>query len=110
MILPMQVDTRMLRGRKAGDGNKPPGVLDPEDVTDYYIFVLSEYANRINDELIYPSSYEAMKLIIREIPEEKKESWDTFKTYLEEKSPNLYTDVKKLGKLCEFIVDRSKLA
>ncbi|MHA2394275.1 MAG: SDR family NAD(P)-dependent oxidoreductase [Promethearchaeota archaeon] len=106
MILPMQVDTKMLRGRRAGDGNKPPGVLDPEDLIDYYLFVLSDNANKLNDELIYPSSFEAMKMIIKETPEEKKENWNVFKDYLEAKSPNLYKEVKKLNNLAEFILNR----
>ncbi len=108
MILPMQVDTRMLRGRRAGDGNKPPNVLNPEDLNDYYLFVLSKYGNRVNDELIYPTSFEAMKMIIKGTPEEKKENWDLFKEFLEDKSPNLYEEVKKLGKLGEFILNQSK--
>lgn len=108
MVLPMQVDTKMLRGRRAGDGNKPPGVLDPEDLIDYYLFLLSDNANRINDELIYPSNFEAMKMIIKKAPEEKRENWETFKLYLEEISPNLYNDVKKYGKLGEFILNHSK--
>jgi len=108
MILPMQVDTKLLRGRRAGDGNKPSGVLNPEDLNEYYLFVLSEYANRLNDELIYPSSFEAMKMIIKETPEEKRENWETFKEFLEEKSPSLYNDVKKVNKLAEFILNRSK--
>jgi len=108
MILPLQVDTKLLRGRRAGDGNKPPGVLNPEDLNDYYLFVLSDKANRVNDELIYPSNFEAMKMIIKEASEEKKEDWDTFKVFLEEKSPNLYNNVKKYEKLGEFILDRSK--
>lgn len=108
MILPMQVDTKMLRGRRAGDGNKPPNVLNPEDLNDYYLFVLSDYGNRVNDELIYPSSFEAMKMIMKETPEEKKENWNIFKEFLEDKSPNLYEDVKKLGKLGEFILNQSK--
>jgi len=108
MILPMQVDTKMLRGRRAGDGNKAPGVLAPEDLSDYYLYLLSEETNRVSDELIYPSSFEAMKMIIKETPEEKKENWEIFKAYLEEISPNLYNDVKKYGKLGEFILNRSK--
>ncbi len=108
MVLPMQVDTKMLRGRRAGDGNKPPGVLDPEDLIGYYLFLLSDDANRINDELIYPSNFEAMKMIIKKAPEEKRENWETFKLYLEEISPNLYNDVKKYGKLGEFILNHSK--
>jgi 3-oxoacyl-[acyl-carrier protein] reductase len=108
MILPMRVDTKLLRGRRAGDGNKPPGVLAPEDLNDYYLYVLSDMANKVNDELIYPSNFEAMKMIIKEAPEEKKENWDVFKEYLEEKSPNLYNNIKKFGMLGEFILDRSK--
>ncbi len=107
MILPMQVDTKMLRGRRAGDGDKPPGVLDPEDLDDYYLFFLSDDANRINDELIYPSNFEALKMIIKKTPEEKKENWEIFKEYLEANSPNLYNEVKKYGKLGEFILNRS---
>jgi 3-oxoacyl-[acyl-carrier protein] reductase len=107
MVLPMQVDTKMLRGRSAGDGNKAPGVLDPEDLEDYYLFLLSDDANKINDELIYPSFFEAMKMIIKETPEEKKKNWDIFKEYLDEKSPNLYENLKKSGKLGEFILKRS---
>ncbi|MFX1280992.1 MAG: SDR family NAD(P)-dependent oxidoreductase [Promethearchaeota archaeon] len=108
MILPMQVDTKLLRGRRAGDGNKPPGVLDPIDLTDYYLFALSEEANRINDELIYPSNFEALKMIIREAPVDQKQDWDHFKQFLEEKSPNLYNNIKKLSKLGEFILNRLK--
>lgn len=108
MVLPMQVDTKMLRGKRAGDGNKPPGVLDPENLIDYYLFLLSDNANRINDNLIYPSNFEAMKMIIKETPEEKRENWETFKIYLEESSPSLYNDIKKYGRLGEFILNRSK--
>ena len=108
MVLPMQVDTKMLRGRKAGDGNKPPGVLDPENLIDYYLFLLSDNANRFNDNLIYPSNFEAIKMIIKDTPEEKRENWDTFKVYLEESFPTLYNDVKKYGRLGEFILNRSK--
>ncbi len=82
--------------------------MDPEDLDDYYLFFLSDNANRINDELIYPSNFEAMKMILKKTPEEKRENWETFKLYLEEISPNLYNDVKKYGKLGEFILNRSK--
>ncbi|MFX1571436.1 MAG: SDR family NAD(P)-dependent oxidoreductase [Promethearchaeota archaeon] len=104
MILPTQVDTKMLRGRRAGDGNKPPGVLDPEDLKEYYLFLMSDYGNRMNDELIYPSYFEPVKKIIKEVPDEKKGSWDTFKNFLEENSPNIYENVKKFGKLVEFML------
>ena len=107
MILPMQVDTKMLRGRSAGDGNKAPGVLDPKDLIDYYLFVLSDEANSLNDELIYPSSFEAMKMIIKKTPDEMKENWEVFKKHLEETSPNLYDNIKKPSKLAEFILNRS---
>ncbi|KKN10919.1 hypothetical protein LCGC14_1031710 [marine sediment metagenome] len=107
MILPMQVDTRMLRGRSAGDGNKPPNVLNPEDVNDYYLFVLSDYGNKVNDELIYPSSFEALKMIIKETPKKEKENWEVFKEYLKEKSPKIFENVKKLGKLVDFIISHS---
>lgn len=106
MILPMQVDTKMLRGRRAGDGNKAPGVLDPEDLDDYYLYLLSDDANRVNDELIYPKTFEAMKLIIKKAPKEKIKNWETFKIYLEEVSQTMYNEVKKNGKLGEFILNR----
>ncbi|MHA2400008.1 MAG: SDR family NAD(P)-dependent oxidoreductase [Promethearchaeota archaeon] len=108
MVLPMQVDTKMLRGRRAGDGNKAPGVLDPEDLDDYYLFLLSDKANRMNNVLIYPSYFEAMKLLRTKAPEDKITNWETFKTYIEEASPNLYTEIKKFGQLGEFILSRSK--
>lgn len=108
MVLPMQVDTKMLRGRSAGDGNKAPGVLDPEDLNDYYLFLLSDRANRVNDMLIYPNTFEALKLIIKKAPKEKIENWDTFKIFLEEVSQNMYNEVKKYGKLGEFILNRSR--
>ena len=108
MILPMKVDTRLLRGRRAGDGNKAPGVLDPKDLDDYYLFLLSHEANRTHDELIYPSTFEAMKLIIKKTPDDKKRNWEVFKEFLEHNSPNLYSEVKKYGKLCEFILNRSR--
>ena len=75
---------------------------------DYYLFVLSDEANKLNDKLIYPSSFEAMKMIIKEAATEKKENWETFKSYLEETAPNLYNDVKKFSKLAEFIFNRLK--
>lgn len=108
MILPMQVDTKLLRGRKAGDGNKPPGVLDPEDLIDYYLFALSDQANKLTDELIYPSNFEAIKMIIKGTPEEHKQDWDKFKEFLNEKSPNLHNSIKKSGGLGEFIFNRLK--
>lgn len=108
MILPTQVDTKMLRGRRAGDGNKPPGVLDPEDLNEYYLFLMSDDANRIHDQLIYPSAFEAMKKVIRECPGDKKENWDNFSKYLEENSPKVFENIKKQSTLGEFIFNRLK--
>ncbi len=108
MILPTQVDTKLLRGRRAGDGNKPPGVLDPEELNDYYLFLMSDYANRMNDELIYPSYFEAARKFITEAPGDKKDNWEVFQDYLKEKSPRVYDNVKKLGNLMDFILIRSK--
>jgi len=107
MILPLQVDTKMLRGRKAGDGNKPPGVINPEDLNDFYIFMMSDKANRIHDELIYPSDFEHVKKIINEAPADKKENWDTFKDFLEDKAPKTFSNVKKLKSLIEYFLAHS---
>lgn len=107
MILPTMVDTRLARGRKAGDGNKPPYVMDPEDVNDYYIFLLSENANRIDNALIFTNDFDEVKKFLSEAPSGKNDNWDVFKDYLEENSPNTYANVKKLGKLVDFIIKSS---
>ena len=106
-ILPTMVDTRMLRGRKAGDGEKPDNVMNPWDLDDYYIFLLSENANRIDDQLIVTADMQQVKRIINEAPADKKENWETFKGYLEEQSPKLFASVKKLGKLIEYLIIKS---
>ena len=108
MVLPTQVDTRLLRGKKAGDGNKPEHVLNPSDLNEYYIFLLSEYANRVDDALIFTYDINETKKILREAPVNKKENWDTFKEFLREKSPELYEKVKNQGKLIDFIILREK--
>lgn len=105
-ILPTMVDTRLLRGSKAGDGNKPPGVLDPSDLTDYYIFLLTDDSNRINDELITSSDFKEIEKIIAEAPVDKKENLDVFMNYLEESSPKIYENVKKLKKLIEYLMKK----
>ncbi|MFW9929460.1 MAG: SDR family NAD(P)-dependent oxidoreductase, partial [Candidatus Thorarchaeota archaeon] len=99
MVLPTQVDTRLLRGKKAGDGNKAAHVLDPSDLNDYYIFLLSDFANRMNDILIFTYDIEETKKILHDAPEDKKDSWVNFKDYLNQKSPELYEKVENLGKL-----------
>jgi 3-oxoacyl-[acyl-carrier protein] reductase len=106
-ILPTMVDTRMLRGRKAGDGNKPDNVMNPWDLNDYYIFALSDLANKIDNELIITSDIQDVMKIIQKAPADKKESWEVFKRYLEEVSPRLSNDVKKLGKLIEYLIKKS---
>jgi 3-oxoacyl-[acyl-carrier protein] reductase len=105
-ILPTMVDTRLLRGSKAGDGNKPPSVMDPSDLTAYYIFLLSEDANRINDELIFTSDFEQIQKLMSEAPAEKKENIDTFMDFLEEKASKIYANVRKLKKLVQFLMDK----
>jgi len=106
-ILPTMVDTRMLRGRKAGDGNKPDNVMNPWDLNDYYIFVLSDLANKVNNELIITSDIQDVMKIIQKAPVDKKQSWEVFKGYLEEVSPRLSKDVNKLGKLIEYLISKS---
>ncbi|MFX1447893.1 MAG: SDR family NAD(P)-dependent oxidoreductase [Promethearchaeota archaeon] len=104
MILPTMVDTRMLRGKKTGDGNKPPNVMDPQELNDYYVFLLSEDANKIDDTLIFVNDFEEIKKFLSVAPSGKRESWDVFKDYLEENAPNTFANVKKLGKLIDFII------
>lgn len=107
MILPTMVDTQLLRGKKAGDGNKPDNVMNPEELIDYYLFLLSDDANRISDELIYTSDFESLKKILKEIPEDKKKDWDSLKEYLEEKEPSIYENVRKIRRLVEFLLKRA---
>jgi len=107
MILPTMVDTRLARGRKAGDGDKPPNVMDAQELNDYYIFLLSENANRIDNTLIFTNDFVEVKKCLSEAPSGKNDNWDVFKDYLEENSPNTYANVKKLGKLVDFIIKSS---
>jgi 3-oxoacyl-[acyl-carrier protein] reductase len=106
MILPTMVDTQLLRGKKAGKGETPPGVMKPEELNLYYLFLLSDYANRVNDELIYPNEFEPLKELIEETPEDHKQSWDLFSTYLEQNEPTIYENVKKNRRLVTFFLDR----
>ena len=106
MILPTMVDTRLLRGKKAGDGEKPPNVMNPEDLIDYYLFLLSDNANKINNALIYTNDFEEIKRLLRDAPENNRQSWERFKDYLEEKAPRLYVNVRNLGNLVDFIITR----
>ena len=102
------VDTRLLRGRKAGDGNKDDFVMNPWDLNEYYLFLLSDEANRINDELIYTQDFQQIKTIISEAPANKKVNLDTFQQFLEEQNPRLYSSVKKLKKFIGFLLERNQ--
>ncbi|MHA1150350.1 MAG: SDR family NAD(P)-dependent oxidoreductase [Promethearchaeota archaeon] len=104
MLLPTMVDTQLLRGKKAGNGNKPDNVMNPWDLNDYYIFLLSPEANRVNNELITTSDIEAAIKHIKAAPLEKKVDW---RTYLEETASKVYTPIKKQGKLIDFLMFRN---
>jgi 3-oxoacyl-[acyl-carrier protein] reductase len=107
MVLPTQVDTRLLRGKKAGDGNKPAHVLNPSDLSDFYIFLLSDNANRIDNALMFTWDFFEIKKLLTKAPSGKKENWEVFKQYLEEKESEIYERVKDLGKFVDFIINRS---
>lgn len=108
MVLPTMVDTQLLRGDKAGDGNAPPSVMQPEDLSDYYVFLLSDDASRVSDELVISTDYDKIKSIINETPEDKKADWDTFKSYLEEEHSKAYEKVRKNWRLIKFLLEKSK--
>jgi 3-oxoacyl-[acyl-carrier protein] reductase len=108
MVLPTQVDTRLLRGKKAGDGNKADHVLDPSDLNEYYLFLLSDYANKVDNSLIFTYDIKETKKILREAPENKKDNWDNFQEYLKMESPEIHEKVKNQDKLIDFIITREK--
>lgn len=108
MVLPTQVDTRLLRGKSAGDGNKPAHVLNPWDLNDYYLFLLCDDANRVDNALIFAYDFNEVKKLLDKVPSGKKENWEVFKDFLEENAPKVYENVKNLGKLVDFIITRSK--
>lgn len=105
-MLPTMVDTKLLRGSKAGDGNKAPGVMDPDDLNKYYIFLLSDSAARVNNELLITSDIQTAENLLKEAPVDKKENWNTMKEYLEQTAPKALENVKKLGKLFEFLIKK----
>lgn len=105
-VLPTMVDTRLARGRKAGDGNKPENVLNPWDLDDIYVFFMSDGANRSNDLLIFTNDLFKSLKMLENAPEGKSGSWDNFKDYLAENESKTYANVKKLGKLIDFIIER----
>lgn len=104
MVLPTQVDTRMLRGSKAGDGNKSPNVMAPQELNDYYLFLLSEEANKTDNALIFTTDFKEVRKLLSEAPSGKSERWEVFKPYLEENAPKIYSKVRKLGKLVDFLI------
>ncbi|MFX0042390.1 MAG: SDR family NAD(P)-dependent oxidoreductase [Candidatus Hodarchaeota archaeon] len=108
MVLPTQVDTRLLRGKNAGDGHKPPHVLNPWDLNDYYLFLLSDDGNKLDNGLIFAYDFNEVKKILNEAPSGKKENWEVFKDFLQETAPKVYENVKRLGNLVDFIIARSK--
>ena len=108
MVLPTQVDTRLLRGKKAGDGNKPDSVLNPWDLNDFYLFLLCDDANRVDNALMFAWDFNEVKKLLTEAPSGKKENWEVFKDYLRERAPKIYENVKNLGKAVDFIIARSK--
>jgi len=105
MVLPTQVDTRMLRGGKAGDGNKPPNVMNPKELNEYYLFLLSDKANKTDNALIFTSDFGEIRNLLSKTPPLKRENWEVFKPYLEENAPKIYSNIRKLGKLVDFIIN-----
>ncbi|MFW9988826.1 MAG: SDR family NAD(P)-dependent oxidoreductase [Candidatus Odinarchaeota archaeon] len=108
MVLPTQVDTTLLRGKKAGDGNKPAFVLDPWELNDYYLFLLSENANRITNGLIFSSNFQEVKKLLAKAPIEQKENWKVFEDYFKQNAPKSYENVKNLRSLVDFIISRNQ--
>ncbi|MGV9172027.1 MAG: SDR family NAD(P)-dependent oxidoreductase [Promethearchaeia archaeon] len=103
MILPTMVDTQLLRGDKAGDGNAPPSVMDPEDLNEYYLFLLSEDANRVSDELIFTNEVKPIKKALKDIPEGLKDDWKQYKQYLEENNKSAYKVIKNYKRLTKYL-------
>ena len=108
MVLPTRTDTRLTRGKLAENGNKPDGFLNPWDISDYYLFLLSTDSNRINNELLRKSNFQNLKRIISEAPTEQKNDINIFMEYLQDQAPKLFQDIKKLQKFIEFLLVRNK--
>jgi 3-oxoacyl-[acyl-carrier protein] reductase len=107
-VLPTMVDTQLLRGDKAGDGNAPPNVMAPSELAKYYIFLLSDDANRVNDELISINQFEQYINVIHDTSEEYKKNWKTFKQYLEENKQSIYENIKSQKRLARFLLHWEK--
>jgi len=104
MVLPTTTDTSLTRGEKAEDGNKPANYLNPWDITGYYLFLLSEHANRYNFKLLNTDDFEIVKKIISEAPTDKKNSKDEFLEYFKVKNEKVYQNVKGLSRFVEFLL------
>lgn len=107
MVLPQRVYTYLTSGKKAENGDKPPGFLNPWDISDYYLFLLSEYANRYNVKLINSDDFETVKKIISEAPTEKKNDLSVFLEHLREKDEKVFQIGKNLSKFVEFLLLRN---
>ncbi|MFO8017679.1 MAG: SDR family oxidoreductase [Promethearchaeia archaeon] len=103
MVLPTMVDTQLLRGEKAGDGNAPPSIMDPEDLREYYLFLLSEDANRVSDELIFTNEVKAFKKALKDAPDDLQDDWKKYKDYLKENDKSAYKVVKNYKKLTKYL-------
>ncbi|MFX1322553.1 MAG: SDR family NAD(P)-dependent oxidoreductase [Promethearchaeota archaeon] len=108
MVLPTRTDTRLTRGKLAEDGDKPDGFLNPWDISDYYLFLLTKESNRINNELLRASNFQHVKRIISEAPSQKNNDIKIFMEYLQDQTPNLFQETKKLEKFVEFLLFRKK--
>ena len=104
MVLPTTVDTPLTRGENAEDGNKPSNYLNPWDITDYYLFLLSESANKYNLKLLNTLDFETVKKIISEAPTDKTNNKDEFLEYLRVKNEKVYQKVKNLSRFVEFLL------
>ena len=105
MVLPQRVDTFLTRGDNAGDENRPPGFLDPLEITDYYVFLLSEMANKYNFKLLNTFDFETVKKIIRQASPDKKKDLKTFLEELELKNEKIYRNVKEFSRFIEFLLN-----
>ena len=52
------------------------------------------------------SDIKTVKKIISEAPTDKKDNWENFGEYLEEKAPKTFNKVKKIKKFIEFLLTR----
>ncbi|MBD3187108.1 SDR family NAD(P)-dependent oxidoreductase [Candidatus Bathyarchaeota archaeon] len=106
MILPTMVDTQLLRGKKAGDGQKPPTVMDPWDLNDYYVFLMTDWARKVSGYLLDISELEKLKQMVLEAPEDAQQDEEKMKDYLKEKDERFYKQLRKLRNLASFFLEK----